>query len=97
MATNTKECLSRGKEVDKGRTILLMDKYTKANGITARLRDLAYANGLTEKSTKVIGLTVKRMVKEFINGLMEDSTKALIEMTKNKDKAHIFGPMVGSM
>lgn len=92
-----RECSGRAKEAERVLTILLMDKYTKANGTMEKYRGLEYANGQMVRYIKVIGLTIKRMVKESTNGRMEDSTEDIIEMIKGMDRVLIFGSMEESM
>lgn len=55
MVTIIKACLSKEKDVVKEHITFQMVKFTKASGITERLKALEYVNGLMEKLMKVIG------------------------------------------
>ncbi len=92
--TNMKVCSSKVKDVVKVFITFLKDKSTKENGIMAKYKALAYANGLMGNFMKVIGSIIKKVDKASINGLMEDNIKAVIEMIKNMVKGHIYGLMV---
>jgi len=86
-------CLSKGKDVGKGHITFQTVKFTKANGITERLKALEYVNGLMGKLIKVIGSIIKKMEWVFSNGLMGVNIVDIIEMIKNMVKVPIFGLM----
>lgn len=83
MEINMKECSSREKEVVRGHTILLKDRYIRANGVMEKYRDMGYVHGRMEKSTREIGRTTKRTVMVYILGRMVESIEDFIEMTKS--------------
>lgn len=97
MVTNMKVCLSRVKDVGRGRITLRKDKFIRDSGIMERFKALGSANGLTVSSIKGIGLIIRKMGKGFTSGLMEDNIRATTEMIRNMVLAPMCGWMVESI
>jgi hypothetical protein len=55
MVINMKECSNKAGEMAKELIITRLEKFIKAVGLTAELKALGFASGLTEKGTKVNG------------------------------------------
>jgi hypothetical protein len=94
MATNTKECLNKEKEMDREHIILQKVKYIKVNGTMEKLKVSESVLGLMVKNTRDIGKIIKKMDRELIIGLMVDNIKAFIEMIKNMEWEHTNGSTV---
>ena len=50
-----------------------------------------------ENNMRVIGLRIKCMEREFLSGRMANSMKEISLMIREKDKANLYGLMVGSI
>lgn len=94
MVISMKECLNKVKEVVKALITFLMVKFTKANGIMVKYKDLEYVNGQMERPTRVSGSTIRKMESVISNGQMADNIEVRIETIRNTVKELTFGLMV---